>query len=109
MKDLLKKLISIPSVNPSMGGASEAEMSAYLFDRLSILGVEVVRQEVFPGRNNIAARIGGTNEPAVLLEAHMDTVAVDSWAKGDPFLLKKKTAVFMEGDLVIQKLQWRFF
>ncbi len=85
MKDLLKKLISISSVNPSMGGTGEAVLSAFLFDRLSDLGVEVVRQEVFPGRNNVVARIGGSNEPAVLLEAHMDTVAVDSWAKGDPF------------------------
>jgi acetylornithine deacetylase len=85
MKDLLKKLISIPSVNPSMGGTGEAALSAYLFDRLSAPGVEIIRQEVFPGRDNIAARIGGTNKPAVLLEAHMDTVAVDSWAKGDPF------------------------
>ncbi|MBL4575485.1 MAG: ArgE/DapE family deacylase [Opitutaceae bacterium] len=85
MKDLLKKLISIPSVNPSMGGTGEAELSSYLFDRLSALGVEVVRQEVFPGRENIAARIGSSKEPAILLEAHMDTVAVDPWAEGSPF------------------------
>ncbi len=85
MKDLLKKLISIPSVNPSMGGTGEAALSTFLFDRLSALGVEVIRQEVFPGRDNIAARIGAKSEPAILLEAHMDTVAVDSWAKGDPF------------------------
>ena len=85
MKDLLKKLISLPSVNPSMGGTGEGVLCNYLFDRLSDLEVEVIRQEVFPGRDNIAARIGGADEPAVLLEAHMDTVAVDSWAKGDPF------------------------
>ncbi len=81
--DLLKQLVSIPSVNPAYGGPGEAEVEAFVTARLRDAGIEFRTQEVLPGRNNVVARIGPADVPAVLLDGHMDTVGVDGWAVGE--------------------------
>lgn len=83
--ELLKSLIRIPSVNPVYGGPGELQVQAFVENWLSERGIDYRLQEVFPGRNNVVARIGPTDKPAILIEAHMDTVGVDGWSMGDPF------------------------
>ncbi len=82
-QELLKQLISIPSVNPAYGGPGESAVEAFVRERLEASGIAYETQEVLPGRNNVIARIGALDKPAVLIEAHMDTVGVDGWAIGD--------------------------
>jgi len=96
--DLLKKLVAIPSVNPVYGGPGEKEMEAYVADFLSRAEIGFEVQETLPGRNNLIARIGPKDAPAVLVEAHMDTVGVDGWLKGSPYeLLEENGRYFGRG------------
>jgi len=83
--ELLKSLIRIPSVNPVYGGPGELQAQEFVENWLSERGIGYRLQEVFPGRSNVVARIGPSDKPAILIEAHMDTVGVDGWAMGDPF------------------------
>lgn len=83
-RSLLSKLISIPSVNP-MGRAvsgpefHETAITAFLEEWLAPLDVEVQRQNVLPGRDNLLATYGPPNATAhIMLEVHTDTVPVDS-------------------------------
>ncbi len=83
---LLEELVAIPSVNPGFGGDGEGRLGAFVADWLTRRGMVVEVQEVFPGRNNVIARCpGGGTGPAWLLDAHLDTVGVEGWAKGNPF------------------------
>lgn len=86
--ELLEKLVAIPSVNPVYGGPGENDMEAFVREWLSEKGIEFHCQEVLPGRRNVVARIGPSDLPSVLVEAHMDTVGVDGWAIGDPYKLE---------------------
>lgn len=71
-----RKLVSIASVNPEFGGgAGEGPLADFLIEEAQRRGFTLHRQEVFPGRPNVYARIGDPNAPALLLEAHLDTVA----------------------------------
>lgn len=74
VRDLLRQLISIPSVNPAFTdgtgeGALAREVASYLQD----LGAEVRTEEVLPGRPNVLAYLGDRG-PRLLLSAHLDTV-----------------------------------
>lgn len=84
IQSLLSKLISIPSVN-TMGRAVsgpeyyETAITAFLEEWLRPLGVEIERQNVLPGRDNLLATYsppGATRH--IMLEVHTDTVPVDS-------------------------------
>lgn len=86
--ELLSNLVAIESVNPVYGGSGEARVADFLEARLKSKGISCFRQTVLPGRENVIARIGPADAPAILLEAHMDTVGVEGWAKGDPFELR---------------------
>jgi len=86
--ELLEKLVAIPSVNPVYGGPGENGVEAFVREWLSEKGIEFHCQEVLPGRRNVVARIGPSDLPSVLVEAHMDTVGVDGWAIGDPYKLE---------------------
>src|SRR5690606_23297291 len=77
-------LIALPSVNPSFGGTGEAAVADFVETFLRKAGLEPTRQPVFPGRYNIVARVGSQG-PALLLEAHMDTVAAEGWFSENPF------------------------
>ena len=75
--ELLEELVRIDSVNPAMGGPGEPEVVARLAEILCDLSLEVSTPEVVDGRRNLLATLPGTSSaPTLLLEAHLDTVAM---------------------------------
>jgi acetylornithine deacetylase len=76
--DLLEELLSIDSVNPTMGGPGERQVAESLARVLEGIGCQVTLR---PGAgsearpNLIATLPGRPGLPVVLLEAHLDTVA----------------------------------
>jgi acetylornithine deacetylase/succinyl-diaminopimelate desuccinylase family protein len=85
--DLLADLIRIPSVNP-MGKSpvrpplGEAQLSDFVHDRFHELGMQVERQKVEPGRENVVACLNGSTLPnkggqSLLIDVHLDTVGVE--------------------------------
>lgn len=82
----LSDLVRINSINSSYeGGPGEAEAAAYVRKFFEQRGIEVWEQEVFPGRNNVIARIPGRDSTRRLVfEAHMDTVSIKGMTI-DPF------------------------
>lgn len=87
--DLLRDLVSIPSVNPmgrDLTGPEylEGRVSNYLENLFRQWGVRYQRMEVAPGRANLIARYDSPSATTtVLLDAHQDTVPVDGMS--DPF------------------------
>ncbi len=78
--DLLRELVSVPSVNPAFSdGTGEGELARAVAGYLQDLGAEVRLQEVLPGRPNVIARLGGEG-PSLLLSAHLDTVQTTGMA-----------------------------
>lgn len=77
-RELLARLVSIPSVNPELepGGAGEADMARFCADQLHDWGFDVEVVEVQPGRPNVVAR-HGSGHPRLVLNGHLDTVGVD--------------------------------
>ena len=85
--DILRELVSIPSVNPmgrnNVSPAGESRLTEHLADRLAALGLFVQRQSVAPGRENLLARLDGDPHAErggglILLDAHQDTVPADN-------------------------------
>jgi acetylornithine deacetylase len=75
--ELLKRLVAIDSVNPDLvaGGAGEGEIARFVASWFEDAGLEVELEEVAPGRPNVVAIARGTGGgPALMLNAHMDTV-----------------------------------
>ncbi len=93
VKDLLQKLVRIPSVNPAFSSSQatasdESRITEFLQDFFQNLGCPWLRQEVHPGRDNFvvvcrASGAAGQRRP-VLWEVHQDTVGVEGM-KIDPF------------------------
>lgn len=84
--DVLRSLVSINSVNPSLvpGAPGEGEIARYLADECRKAGLEVVLAEVVPGRPDVIATLRGRGGGrTLLLNGHMDTVSVTGMA--DPF------------------------
>ena len=87
---LLSDLVSIPSVNPMGRGLTgpgflEGRVSDYLEAWFRSIGVEVERQVVSPGRDNLIARYDSPgSRRTILFDAHQDTVPVDGMTI-DPF------------------------
>lgn len=84
--ETLAALVRINSVNPNYeGGVPEAELADYVERYLQALGIETWRQQVYPDRPNVIARIPGRDpDRRIVLEAHMDTVStsgmtIDPW------------------------------
>jgi len=85
--EILRELVSIPSVNPmgrnDLSLAGETRLTENLAARLTALGLCVQRQAVAPRRENLLARLDG-DPPVerggglVLLDAHQDTVPADN-------------------------------
>jgi acetylornithine deacetylase len=78
--DLLRFLVRIESVNPSLaaGGSGEGEIAAFVARVLSDAGIETSLQEVTPGRPNVLGRLSGAQAGRTLvLNAHLDTVSVE--------------------------------
>ncbi len=79
--DILKDLISIPSVNPEDGDdpdvVGEGRMLSYLSKFLGDRGFRLEQRGAIPDRRNLIARFGsGHARTSLLIEAHMDTVSV---------------------------------
>jgi acetylornithine deacetylase len=81
--DIARDLVRIGSVNP-MGrglegpGVGEARLTDHLERLLAGLGARCRRQAVAPGRENLVAELSWPGAgPAIMLEAHQDTVPVD--------------------------------
>jgi len=82
-----QELVCINSVNPSLTseGTGEAKIGAYVAKELKELGLEVVTQEIEPGRVNVIGTLKGSGSGrSLLLNAHMDTVGVEGMTI-DPF------------------------
>jgi acetylornithine deacetylase len=78
--DLLGRLVSIDSVNPSLveGAAAETRVAAAIADHLNDLGLHVYRQEVAPGRPNVIGVLdSGVPGPSLMFCGHTDTVGVE--------------------------------
>ena len=82
----LADLVRINSVNPNYdGGIPEAELARYVERYFERLEIETWRQDVYPDRPNVIARIPGRNsQRRIVLEAHLDTVStagmtIDPW------------------------------
>ncbi len=80
---LLEDLVRIDSVTPWLipGGAGEGEVARYIRDWMGNLGLEVMLEEVEPGRPNVLAWLRGTTPgPTICLTAHSDTVGYANWS-----------------------------
>jgi acetylornithine deacetylase/succinyl-diaminopimelate desuccinylase family protein len=81
----LAELIAIPSVNPALGGAGESALAHWVAEHLSAMGAEVWMQPVVGERCNVWAALRPHPGPAIVLEAHLDTVAPGAGWQHDPF------------------------
>jgi acetylornithine deacetylase len=78
--DLLRLLVQIESVNPSLvaGGQGEGEIAAFIARVLSDAGIDTSLQEVTPGRPNVLGRLcGGQAGRTLVFNAHLDTVSIE--------------------------------
>ncbi|MDP3758803.1 MAG: M20/M25/M40 family metallo-hydrolase [Candidatus Daviesbacteria bacterium] len=82
--ELLKKLVSIPSVFPK-----EEEIGRFIFFYLQNLGFEVKKVETKKKRFNLIAAYGHTSK-YIGFYGHMDTVSRDEISENNPFVLKIK-------------------
>jgi acetylornithine deacetylase len=77
---LLSDLIAIESVNPVFDGGSRGEVAVadFVEGYCRRAGLDVSRQTVLPGRDNVLAgfEVPGARQ-TLLFEAHMDTVALE--------------------------------
>ena len=76
---LLRDLVAIDSVNPSLvsGARGEADVAAFLADALRQAGLTVTIQEALPGRPNVVGVLEGRRPgPALMFCGHTDTVGV---------------------------------
>jgi len=78
--DLLRDLVAIDSVNPSLvpGGAGEQAIADHVASYLRALGIDVVVQDAAPGRPNVIGVIESPQRgPSLMLCGHSDTVGVE--------------------------------
>lgn len=77
LQQTLVDLVRIDSTNPLLSpeGKGEQEIGAYVARALQALGLEVIVDEIAPGRVNVVGVLPGTgNGKSLLLNAHLDTV-----------------------------------
>lgn len=87
--ELLTDLVSTPSVSPEIpGGTGEAAVAAKVAAYAEACGADVIFQEALPGRANVVGTLeGDAGAPVLMLEAHMDTVALGAMTRGhEPWL-----------------------
>jgi acetylornithine deacetylase/succinyl-diaminopimelate desuccinylase family protein len=74
---LLAELVRISSVNPNYAdGVPERQAAEFIEGYLAQNGIESWRQEIFPDRFNVLARIPGCHsDRRIVFEAHIDTVS----------------------------------
>lgn len=74
--ELLRQLIRIPSVNPTLArdeGQGEAGVAAFARDWLAAQGIRAWLEEAGPGRPNAVAEVGDGDGPVLVFCAHLDT------------------------------------
>src|SRR5262249_13833391 len=79
--ELLQGLVEIDSINPDLiaGAAGEAELARHVAGWAERAGLEVEVEEAAPGRPNVIATARGSGGGrTLLLNAHMDTVGIDT-------------------------------
>ncbi len=79
--ELLRQFVAIDSVNPDIvaGGAGEQEIAAFVASWCERAGLDVELEEAAPGRPNVIATAPGAGTSRTLvLNAHMDTVGVET-------------------------------
>ena len=84
---LTQEMVRINSINPSLTpeGKGEAEIGAYVAEKLNDIGLEVTTHEIEPRRVNVVGVLKGSGSGhSLLLNAHMDTVGVEGMSI-DPF------------------------
>jgi len=77
---LLRELVSIDSVNPSLvpGGAGEGQVAAAVAASMRSGGLDVQLQEIEPGRPNVIGVLEGRQPgPTLMFCGHLDTVGVE--------------------------------
>jgi len=82
--DLLRQLVQIDSVNPTLapGRQGEGEIAAFVATLLEDAGIEARLQEAATGRPNVIGRLPGSGGGRTLiLNAHLDTVTVDGMTR----------------------------
>ena len=82
----LQRLVQINSTNPTLdkNNAGEEEIGRFIAQTLNDLGLEVIIQEVAPGRPNIIGILKGSGGGRSLMyNGHTDTVGVEGMA--EPF------------------------
>ncbi|MBA2355804.1 MAG: M20/M25/M40 family metallo-hydrolase [Acidobacteria bacterium] len=80
MRRLLRDLVAINSINPSLvaGAPGEAEAAACVADCLRESALDVVVSDAAPGRPNVVGVLdSGQPGPTLLLCGHLDTVGVE--------------------------------
>lgn len=89
LHQLLDELVVINSVNPTLAdGPGEAEIVEYIATLLRDMGLDPHVQTVAPKRANVVAIIAGTRGgPALLINAHVDTVGTEGM--DDPFTMRR--------------------
>lgn len=83
---LLKDLVAIDSVNPTLvpGARGEAEIAEFLRRWLAERGIGAKLEPAAPGRPNVVGHVGPRGgQPALALVGHLDTVGVAAMA--EPF------------------------
>ena len=86
---LLRDLVAANSINPSLvpGAPGEAEAADIARAAMAAAGLDVVLQEVAPGRPNVIGVLEGRAPgPSLMFCGHLDTVGVDGMT--DPFVPK---------------------
>jgi acetylornithine deacetylase len=86
IRDVLARLVTINSVNPTLEAesAGEAEIAAYIGGVLEALGLSVRMLEPEPGRVSVVGTMPGAGTGrSLMLNAHVDTVGVAGMQ--DPF------------------------
>ena len=105
--ELLRQLVAIDSINPDLvpGGAGEENIARFVAQWFERAGLEVVWDEIAPGRPDVIGIARGTGGGrSLLLNAHMDTVGVVGMERPhDPYIehnrLYGRGAVDMKGGL----------
>lgn len=88
LAERVAELVRIPSVNPLQTAdsaiAGERRLAEHLGGRAQALGAEVILDVVEDDRPNLYARFAGNSDEVLVIDVHLDTVAVEHMTV-DPF------------------------